>query len=83
MDAIRIKVCFYSSPKTHKYWHNVSLLECRTIQQFADELLDNHLTHYEHRDLDVKALHMKITIDDFELPVWESSNLLREGDLVK
>ena len=69
-----------------KFWYYADLTKIKTINELRKDILRKYFSFNEisnkKRLLDDLAL-VKLSVDNFDLPLFESTHLLRESDLVE
>lgn len=82
--AIRLKVELNYETNLHKYWYLLNSPSICYINELKVDLLQKFFTHViNDSDENLEFSRVRFDVNGYELPSWESTNILRENDLIK
>lgn len=64
-----------------RFWYYIDLSIIKTIDELRKDILEKYFSHDKRQLKDVALA--KLSVDNFDLPLFESTRLLRESDLVE
>lgn len=62
-----------------KLWYFLNMKQIKTIAEFRQDFIRKNFT----QDLENRIVLINLSVNNFDLPLFESTRLLRDSDLVK
>jgi hypothetical protein len=77
---IKINICI-NSKIINKFWYFLNNNLLLTIEQFENDLRRTLIEKFNYLNFNDKKLNLYI--EDFMLPNWEKSSIIRDNDLIE